>query len=191
MAFEVRKSDEDWKHELTLEQYRVTREKGTEPPFTGEYNDFKGEGTYYCVACGNALFRSSEKYDSGSGWPSFWAPFSEESIATEVDDSMGLMYGIQSTDTYYRVSIDVQRSFARLVRVDGDLFTVLAEDLNFAPPEASWYTLAVERDGDTHNVYFDGQPLLTATDAAYGSGSIALYCYGMDDGRFDNVGLYP
>jgi len=90
-VFEVKKSDEDWRHELTPEQYRVTRDKGTEPPFTGEYDDFKGEGTYYCVACGNPLFRSSEKYDSGSGWPSFWAPASEDSIVTDVDDSIGLV----------------------------------------------------------------------------------------------------
>ncbi len=107
------------------------------------------------------------------------------------NDSMGLMYGIQGTDTYYRASVDIQRSYARLVRVDGGLFTVLDEDLSYTPPANSWYTLAVERSGDNHTVYLDGAPVLSATDGAHGSGSIALYCYGMDDGRFDNVALYP
>ena len=90
MDNDVKKSSEEWRRELTPEQYRVTREKGTEPPFTGRYDDFKGEGTYYCVACGNPLFRSSEKYDSGSGWPSFWAPVSEDSLATAPDDWGGM-----------------------------------------------------------------------------------------------------
>jgi peptide-methionine (R)-S-oxide reductase len=89
VAEKISKSREEWKKTLTPEQYRVTREKGTEPPFTGEYNEHKGEGVYCCVCCGNPLFRSTEKFDSGSGWPSFWAPVSEESIATARDTSLG------------------------------------------------------------------------------------------------------
>ena len=83
----VRKSEEEWRRELTPEQYRVTREKGTERPFTGEYEDTKDAGTYVCVACGNPLFSSEAKYDSGSGWPSFFEPLPGESVATESDDS--------------------------------------------------------------------------------------------------------
>jgi peptide-methionine (R)-S-oxide reductase len=84
----VRKTEEEWKRELTPEQYHVTREKGTERPFTGEYNETKDKGTYVCVACGNPLFTSETKFDSGTGWPSFFKPLSEESVRTEDDDKM-------------------------------------------------------------------------------------------------------
>jgi peptide-methionine (R)-S-oxide reductase len=84
----VRKSEEEWRRELTPEQYHVTREKGTERPFSGEYEHMKEAGTYVCVACGNPLFSSDAKYDSGSGWPSFYKPVSDESVATEADDSL-------------------------------------------------------------------------------------------------------
>lgn len=84
------KSEEAWREQLTPEQYLVTRQKGTEPPFSGEYYHFDGEGAYRCVACGNELFRSETKYDSGSGWPSFWSPASEGSVATERDTSHGM-----------------------------------------------------------------------------------------------------
>jgi peptide-methionine (R)-S-oxide reductase len=85
------KSKKEWREKLTPEQYRITREKGTERPFTGEYYYSKGKGTYRCVCCGNELFNSETKYDSGSGWPSFWAPTSEESIETETDRSHGMI----------------------------------------------------------------------------------------------------
>jgi len=81
----VIKTDEEWREILTPEQYRVTRLKGTERPFTGEFNDFYEEGTYLCVCCGHPLFSSEAKYDSGTGWPSFWAPISDQSIATARD----------------------------------------------------------------------------------------------------------
>jgi len=84
----VRKTEEEWKRELTPEQYHVTREKGTERPFTGEYHKTKDKGTYVCVACGNPLFTSETKFDSGTGWPSFYQPLSEESVRTEDDDKM-------------------------------------------------------------------------------------------------------
>ena len=83
----VKKSDEEWRRELTPEQYHVTREKGTERPFSGEYDKTKERGTYLCVACGNPLFSSDTKYDSGSGWPSFYAPLSEDAVEEESDDS--------------------------------------------------------------------------------------------------------
>jgi peptide-methionine (R)-S-oxide reductase len=80
-------TDEEWRSQLTPEQYRVTREKGTERAFTGEYWDHKGEGIYRCVCCGTPLFGSETKYDSGTGWPSFWAPVEAANIATEEDRS--------------------------------------------------------------------------------------------------------
>jgi peptide-methionine (R)-S-oxide reductase len=80
-------TDEEWRSQLTPEQYRVTREKGTERAFTGEYWDHKGEGVYRCVCCGTPLFGSETKYDSGTGWPSFWAPVEAANIATEEDRS--------------------------------------------------------------------------------------------------------
>jgi len=83
----VVKSEEQWKRELTPEQFWVTRKKGTERPFTGEYCDSKESGTYVCVCCGNELFSSDTKYDSGSGWSSFWAPIVPDSVGTEPDHS--------------------------------------------------------------------------------------------------------
>lgn len=90
MARQVTKSDKEWRELLTEEQYRVTRQKGTERPFTGQYYHFKDRGKYLCVACGNELFDSETKYESGSGWPSFWAPISESSVDTERDISLGM-----------------------------------------------------------------------------------------------------
>jgi peptide-methionine (R)-S-oxide reductase len=90
MAETVKKTDEEWRAELSPEQYRVTREKGTEPAFTGEYFDAKTPGTYRCVCCGEALFGSAEKFDSGTGWPSFTQPVSEQSVAMEADTSLRL-----------------------------------------------------------------------------------------------------
>ena len=85
------KTDEEWREELTPEQYHVTREKGTERPFSGKYNAFKEQGTYHCVACGNELFQSDTKYDSGSGWPSFWAPVADEKVETQTDFSHSMV----------------------------------------------------------------------------------------------------
>jgi peptide-methionine (R)-S-oxide reductase len=90
MDEKVVKTDEEWREELTPEQYAVTRAKGTEPPFTGEYNDCKETGTYVCACCGNELFHSGTKFDSGSGWPSFYAPVDEEKVGTEIDTSYGM-----------------------------------------------------------------------------------------------------
>jgi peptide-methionine (R)-S-oxide reductase len=82
------KSDAEWKEMLTPEQYHVLREKGTERPFSGEYCETKDPGTYVCAACGNELFSSEKKYDSGTGWPSFWEPIAPDSVATEEDRSL-------------------------------------------------------------------------------------------------------
>jgi peptide-methionine (R)-S-oxide reductase len=90
MKPKVIKSDEEWRRELTPEQYRVARQKGTERPFTGKYHDSKERGTYRCAACGNELFTSEAKFDSGCGWPSFTAPASDDNVHTEIDTSHGM-----------------------------------------------------------------------------------------------------
>lgn len=82
--------DADQREDLTPEQYRVTRQKGTEAPFTGKYYNFEEQGTFACVCCGAPLFSSEQKYNSGTGWPSFWAPLEPDNVGTEVDDSMGM-----------------------------------------------------------------------------------------------------
>ncbi len=87
MADKVKKSDAEWKAQLTPEQYQVTRKKGTERAFTGEYHDSKEPGTYTCVCCGNPLFTSDTKFDSGTGWPSFWQPMSADAVSSEDDSS--------------------------------------------------------------------------------------------------------
>jgi peptide-methionine (R)-S-oxide reductase len=91
MKRKVIKTDEEWRQLLTPEQYRIARLKGTERPFTGEYHNSKERGTYKCAACGNELFSSDAKFDSGCGWPSFTAPADEETVRTEVDTSHGMV----------------------------------------------------------------------------------------------------
>ena len=87
MAEKVTKTDAEWRKELTREQFEVTRRKGTERAFTGEYWDNHEPGIYRCRCCGTELFRSDEKFDSGTGWPSFWKPAVDENVATEDDSS--------------------------------------------------------------------------------------------------------
>lgn len=88
MTRKVCKTDEEWRQQLTPEQYEVTRRKATEPPFTGEYHDCKEEGVYQCIGCGTDLFDSETKFDSGTGWPSFYTPIAEENVTTEEDKSL-------------------------------------------------------------------------------------------------------
>src|SRR6266404_3940164 len=85
MSDKVEKSDAEWRAQLTPEQYRVTRKKGTERAFSGAYAETKAPGTYVCICCGQPLFDAATKFDSGTGWPSFWQPLTSESIATESD----------------------------------------------------------------------------------------------------------
>jgi peptide-methionine (R)-S-oxide reductase len=92
---EIKKTAAEWHKQLTPEQYHVTREKGTEPPFTGQYWDNHDKGAYSCVCCGAELFSSEHKFDSGSGWPSFWQPARKENVAVEHDRS----HGMQRTET--------------------------------------------------------------------------------------------
>ena len=85
-----KKSNDNWKQQLTDEQYKVAREGGTERPFTGEYYNNEDSGIYECVCCGNTLFNSEHKYDSGSGWPSYWQPVNEKQVKEKVDSSHGM-----------------------------------------------------------------------------------------------------
>ena len=84
----LKKSEEEWKRELSPEQYKIVREKGTEAPFTSELNDVKEPGVFKCVACGQPLFSSENKFDSGTGWPSFDRPMDDEVVETEADNSL-------------------------------------------------------------------------------------------------------
>ena len=90
MSDKIKKTEEQWQKELTPEQYRVTREKGTERPFTGKYYENKEKGKYICVCCGNELFSSDTKFESGTGWPSFWDPAKRENIKMDEDNSHGV-----------------------------------------------------------------------------------------------------
>jgi peptide-methionine (R)-S-oxide reductase len=90
MSEKVVKTNAEWKQLLTREQYEVTRRKGTERAFTGEYWNTHDKGIYRCVCCDNDLFKSDTKFDSGTGWPSFWAPISEENVLAERDRSYGM-----------------------------------------------------------------------------------------------------
>ncbi|MFQ5926414.1 MAG: peptide-methionine (R)-S-oxide reductase MsrB [Terriglobia bacterium] len=88
MRNKVHKTDNEWRQLLTPEQFEVTRRKGTERMFSGKYHDCKEDGIYQCMCCGADLFSSETKFDSGTGWPSFWAPVSSDNIRTEVDESL-------------------------------------------------------------------------------------------------------
>jgi peptide-methionine (R)-S-oxide reductase len=83
----IKKNEDQWKNELTAEQYSICRQKGTERAFTGKYWDHHEKGMYRCACCGNELFTSDTKFDSGTGWPSFWAPVAQENVETEDDNS--------------------------------------------------------------------------------------------------------
>ena len=91
MPEKIKKSDAEWKKQLSPNEYHVTRQKGTEPPFTGEYEDTTTPGTYHCVCCGQPLFESDAKFHSGSGWPSFYKPIDESHVEVDRDVSHGMI----------------------------------------------------------------------------------------------------
>lgn len=120
----VSKSDAEWKKELTEKQFEVTRKQGTERAFTGKYWNTKTAGVYRCVCCGQELFSSDTKYDSGTGWPSFWKPLSKDTVATETDRDLG----------YARTEVHCSRCEAHLGHIfdDGPEPTGLRYCLNSA-----------------------------------------------------------
>lgn len=91
MTDKIKKSDAEWRRQLTPEQYEITRGKRTERAFSGEYYHWQMPGIYRCVCCGNELFSSAAKFDSGTGWPSFWAPIARDNVETEGDSSLGML----------------------------------------------------------------------------------------------------
>lgn len=91
MSDKIVKTDKEWREQLSPEEYRVTRRAGTERPFTGRYHNCKDPGTYKCVCCGQPLFASDAKFDSGTGWPSYWAPLSPEAVSEKTDRSLWMV----------------------------------------------------------------------------------------------------
>ena len=90
MKTKIRKSEDEWRKTLTPEEFHILREKGTERPFTGFFLHNKKKGKYVCAGCGNNLFSSDKKFDSGTGWPSFWASIAEDRVELDVDNSLGM-----------------------------------------------------------------------------------------------------
>jgi len=110
VSHEIRKSEQEWRRELSPEQFRIMREHGTERAFTGEYWNCQAPGTYTCAACGQPLYSSETKFDSGTGWPSFFAPVREAAVATAADTTHGMV----------RTEVHCSRCGAHLGHVFGD-----------------------------------------------------------------------
>ena len=126
----VERSDKEWKALLSPQQYHVVRKKGTERAFTGQYHDNKAKGTYYCVACGNPLFDSDTKFDSGTGWPSFGAPIQEGRVETETDASLWM---VRTEVTCARCGAHLGHVFDDGPQPTGQRYCMNSISLNFEP----------------------------------------------------------
>ena len=121
---------DELRRRLTPDQWRITQEKGTERAFTGEYCDMKEDGTYHCVCCGAELFRSATKYDSGSGWPSFWLPLAGDRVATHRDMSHGM---VRTEVTCARCGSHLGHVFEDGPRPSGLRYCINSASLDFKP----------------------------------------------------------
>ncbi len=137
---------EDLRSRLTPEQYRITQQKGTEPAFSGEYVDFKDDGTYSCVVCSNPLFRSDKKYDSGSGWPSFWLPLAGDTVRTQLDESHGMR---REEVLCGNCDAHLGHVFPDGPQPSGDRYCINSASLDFASAEACDANDAASVAGDS------------------------------------------
>jgi len=126
------KSDSEWREQLTEDQYNVTRQKGTERPFTGKYSNFKEKGMFHCINCGEPLFSSDTKYDSGSGWPSFYEPTEEGHVRIETDRSHGMVRTEVLCD---RCNVHLGHVFEDGPQLSGLRYCINSAALDFDPSE--------------------------------------------------------